>query len=466
MQIKFIAVVVWGALVSLVCASAAMAQDSMGQWQFSPDGTDRWQFLNVSRTKIPNLAIGDFDGDGIDDVFYANGSEWFFSSAGTASWSRINKSSYRRHQLLFGDLDGNGITDVFRGNGTRWFVSYDGRSKWTQINTSSITTDRLALGDFEGDGKVDVFYGNGSDWFVSDDGNSKWRKINKSGYKTKDLAFADFDGDGKTDVFRATGSRWYISSAASSPWNQINTSATRIPQLAFADLTGDGDDDVFYATGSRWLLSTSGTSSWQEINTSSVKRPHFLLGDFANDGRADVFHPVNGSLYRLRVSAHNSLTFTNVQARAMMANAATVLRVRDHASLDLACPIGFRLQGNVGAFAAGNGTLQTRAQFDQVEGLGPETKIVNQINWCGRLGAAAGCAYSGDISQVLSLNAATGGANGVTLAHELGHNRGLNHPDQDANGNPIPSPPANRVMNSVGGAGNNRVTSGECMAYR
>lgn len=456
----------WSALIGLVCADSAMAQINMGQWQVSPDGTDRWQFLNVSRTKIPDLAIGDFDGDGADDVFYADGSEWFFSSAGTASWNRINKSSYKRNKLLFGDLDGNGITDVFRANGARWFVSFDGRSKWTQINTSAITTDRLALGDFAGDGKADVFYGNGSDWFISDDGVSKWRKVNKSGYKTKDLAFADFTGDGRTDVFRATGSRWYISSAATASWSEINTSATRISQLAFADMNNDDDADVFYATGSRWLLSTSGTSSWQQINTSSVKRPNLLLGDFAGDGSADVFHPVNGTLYQLRVIVHDTLTFTNAQAQALMALASAVLRVRDHASQDRACPIGFRLQGNVGAFSAGNGILQNRAQFDQVEGFGAETKIVSQINWCGGIGAAAGCAYSGDISQVITLNAATGGVRGVVLAHELGHNRGLGHSDQDANGNPIPNPPANRVMNSVGGAGNNRVTSGECGAYR
>jgi len=421
MQIKHTAIVVWSVLAALVCADSAMAQVNMGQWQFSPDGTARWQYLNVSRTKIPDLAIGDFDGDGADDVFYANGSEWFFSSAGTASWNRINKSSYRRHQLLFGDLDGNGVTDVFRANGTRWFVSFDGRSKWTQVNTSAVKTGNLALGDFAGDGKADVFYGSGNDWFISDDGVSKWRKVNKSGYKTKDLAFADFNGDGKTDVFRATGSRWYISSAATSSWSEINTSGTRIWQLAFADMTNDGAADIFYATGSRWLLSSSGTSSWTEINTSGVKRPNLLLGDFAGDGSADVFHPVNGTLYQLRVIAHDSLTFTNAQARALMSLAATVLRVRDHASRDRACPIGFRLQGNVGAFSAGNGILQNRQQFDQVEGFGAETKIVNQINWCGNVGAAAGCAYNGDISQVITRNAALGTARGVTLAHELGH---------------------------------------------
>src|SRR6266540_3984889 len=47
-----------------------------------------------------DLAVGDFDGDGIDDVFTATGAAWYYSSGGQAEWRYLNGSGERLRGLL------------------------------------------------------------------------------------------------------------------------------------------------------------------------------------------------------------------------------------------------------------------------------------------------------------------------------------------------------------------------------
>ena len=54
---------------------------------------------------MDNVALGDFDGDGKCDVFYADGTTWKISSGGTGAWKTIANSQARLEQLLFGKFD-------------------------------------------------------------------------------------------------------------------------------------------------------------------------------------------------------------------------------------------------------------------------------------------------------------------------------------------------------------------------
>ena len=258
-------------------------------WRISRGGTTKWEQINTSALRVPDLAFGDFTGDGKTDVFRANGTNWFISEGGTGKWKQINTSALRVPDLAFGDFTGDGKTDVFRANGTNWFISEGGTGKWKQINTSALRVPDLAFGDFTGDGKTDVFRANGTNWFISEGGTGKWKQINTSALRVPDLAFGDFTGDGKTDVFRANGTNWFISEGGTGKWKQINTSALRVPDLAFGDFTGDGKTDVFRANGTNWFISEGGTGKWKQINTSALRVPDLAFGDFTGDGKTDVF---------------------------------------------------------------------------------------------------------------------------------------------------------------------------------
>ena len=100
---------------------------------------------------LVNGALTIQDGtEGLGKVFTSD-------SGGTGSWQEINTSGYGVSELGFGNFDGNGVTDVFRAGGGKWYVSYDGTGPWQEINTSGYGLAELHLGDFDGNGTTDVF---------------------------------------------------------------------------------------------------------------------------------------------------------------------------------------------------------------------------------------------------------------------------------------------------------------------
>ena len=247
-------------------------------WQVSWSGTSIWNTLNYSGLDPSQLLFGDFDGDGQDDVFWANGSEWKISWSGTSAWDTVNTSGYTNVKI--GDMNGDGRDDVFLATGNAWYVSWEGSSSWELINNSTMTN--VLLGDMNGDGTDDVLYADGFRWWLSNRGTSPWYQINSSTFT--DLQIGDLDGDGADDVFRAGGGRWYVSWSGTTSWDNINNSSYE--DVSLADFDGDGIDDVFVATGSRWLVSSSGTSAWNQINSSGYT--NLGIADFDGDGEADI----------------------------------------------------------------------------------------------------------------------------------------------------------------------------------
>ena len=62
---------------------------------------------------VDEVAFGDFDGDGVDDVFNANGTRWAYSSGGRSSWIELNGDDRRTNQLAVADFNNDDIADVF-----------------------------------------------------------------------------------------------------------------------------------------------------------------------------------------------------------------------------------------------------------------------------------------------------------------------------------------------------------------
>ncbi|WP_057461214.1 FG-GAP-like repeat-containing protein [Pseudovibrio sp. POLY-S9] len=246
---------------------------------WTPDET--WVFRD-------KWVTGDFNGDGKDDVLtmYAAGSDddtkfrVYLSEDGGFSepldWSGditwVYKSSQRWE---VGDFNGDGKDDVFavykKGSGLKQRVylsegdGFASVENWTP-NETWVFRDKWVTGDFNGDGKDDVLtmYAAGSDndtkfrvYLSNGDGFSDaqdWSGDTTWVYKSSQRwETGDFNGDGKDDVFAvyADGSgvkqRVYLSEGdgftSVENWTPDETSAFKDTWLT-GDFTNDGKDDV------------------------------------------------------------------------------------------------------------------------------------------------------------------------------------------------------------------------------
>ncbi|MCB0353138.1 MAG: VCBS repeat-containing protein [Bdellovibrionales bacterium] len=166
-------------------------------------------------TAIIDLKVGDFDGDGFDDVlattipafkdaiFLGNGS-------GTFQGKTTILSDVGTYGPTLGDVDGDGDTDILLANGTDFDVyGYDETNGLTVIDTitSSVGGDAL-LADVNNDGRTDLIaisdgvvgvrFGNGDGTFQTEISAATDTLSSRD-----NIGIGDFNGDGILDIFLA-----------------------------------------------------------------------------------------------------------------------------------------------------------------------------------------------------------------------------------------------------------------------
>jgi hypothetical protein len=218
------------------------------------------------------FGVGDFDSDGMQDLFLATGTAWYFAPGGTAEWRFLSARTDKIETLLFGDFDGDGRTDVVTKRGAYLWVSWGGASDWEMLNNDprlgSVQITDLAAGKFldhqPGDRRDDIFLADGENWYLSFGGSGLFKYAKTSPLLVKNVRFGDFDGDGKTDVFGviSSGSNnwWAFTKSARGPW--INLQPAR-GYAVVADFDGNGIADVAaYVDAYHWAISYGGTSPY------------------------------------------------------------------------------------------------------------------------------------------------------------------------------------------------------------
>ena len=212
---------------------------------FFASGPAITRFANAFDAPNPvyDLGAGDFDGDGVDDLFIGTGSGWFFSPAGKAEWRFLNRMPEHASALRFGDFDGDGRADVLALHGAELVVSWAGVSSWQTINVTAWALSDLAIGDFDGDHAADIFLATGAEWFFAPGGRN-WQHFATSVYRTRSLRFGDFTRDGKTDVFSVGPTQWQIVSKIDGTWASLGPAfSSNVDELVVADFDGDGYAD-------------------------------------------------------------------------------------------------------------------------------------------------------------------------------------------------------------------------------
>ncbi len=230
-------------------------------------------WLSSDETFTTDLAWGDFDDDGLPDLFAANGGGsahanvvYFNTGAGLeASPSWISTDRRSTLGLALGDINGDGAPDVVAANQCYWpcedveinaYLTHEGLLESTP---SWVSADRdqqsdASLGDFDGDGDLDLavaVYDGRNKVYLNTDGALETLPAWYSDVRSnKGVEWVDIDADGDLDLFVGGNSSPYAvyenadGTLETTPSWLSDDDSPSLQDMSWADVDGDGYPDL------------------------------------------------------------------------------------------------------------------------------------------------------------------------------------------------------------------------------
>jgi len=223
--------------------------------------------ISYSEVWTPRHAVGNFDGDGADEVAVD------FGAAGVylydnGSWTQIGSGN--PESLLAADVDGDSVDEILADQGATGLWLWNGGA-WGQL--SGVNVEGLAAGDVDADGSDEVVgdFGAVGLWLFN---ASLWTQL--SGINADYVTTANLDGTGGEEIagdFGATG-LWLWNAGA---WTQL--SGVNADYVTAGNMDGTGGLDLvgdFGATG-LWLWN----GAWTQL--SGVNADYMITANIDGD---------------------------------------------------------------------------------------------------------------------------------------------------------------------------------------
>ncbi len=281
------------------------------------DGTFR-AAVNYGAGRDPrSVAVGDFNGDGVQDLAVANqAAPPFFlgggvlvllgNGDGTFQAAREFGAGLGPNSVAVGDFNGDGVPDLAVANQGSNNVSVllgngDGSFQGAPNFRAGDRPQSVAVGDFNGDGMLDlavtdVISNNVSVLLGNGDGTFRTAVNYGAGSGPQSVAVNDFNGDGVQDlaVANSNGVSVLLGNGDGSFQAARNFAAGIIPQfVAIGDFNGDGMQDLavanFFSNNVSVLLGNGDGSFRAALNSDTGTRSRSVaVGDFNGDGVQDL----------------------------------------------------------------------------------------------------------------------------------------------------------------------------------
>lgn len=280
----------------------------------------------TSTDHTTELGAGDFDNDGVADVFLGTGVTWWYSSGGRTEWRYLNTSGATATQLAFANVVGDSTTDVvMRTSDGNLRVSESGRGPFAVLTSSPVGVKQLHFADFNGDGRTDIFRTDGHQWWVWDGLTRVWWARAEANVPFGSLRFAALDAAPGADVIAVMDGDWKRnSSGGAGSWVLQNGIDDPLAGTVTADFNGDGTLDLARSgPGATWQWTRSFRGSFVQLRPQSIaylSMATFLFGNFSGTARADALAleltPLPGRRFVIsRGGAELPALYTNIDMR-------------------------------------------------------------------------------------------------------------------------------------------------------
>lgn len=268
-------------------------------------------------TSSNNPMVGDFNGDGIDDMITSgsNPAQMIYlqgNTNGTFSSTTINISGASSTGTVvgMGDFNSDGYLDFAAYETTVGQVTFLGNGNGTfqsQISAGGNigNSGENATLDFNNDGKLDYLTRNGGSIYLSlGNGNGTFTNggaiLTAAAGNITNFATGDFNGDGKADIIASNSSdaqiNVYSGNGSGGVTSAIlaSTAGASGSRISVGDFNNDGYDDFAFAevsAGSAYLTSNgNGTfSSATDLSADGNWSAQYVtVGDVNGDGLLDL----------------------------------------------------------------------------------------------------------------------------------------------------------------------------------
>ena len=269
---------------------------------------------NFSASFYPeSVAVGDFNGDGKQDLAVANlfGDASILLGDGTGNFSAPTNftAGDAPISVVVGDFNGDGKQDLAVANYQSENVSIllgDGAGNFsapTNFTVGNGSPRSVAVGDFNGDGKQDLAvvtqFSNNIVVLLGDGaGNFSAPTYFGNGAYPSSVVVGDFNNDGNQDLAALTESNVSIlyGDGTGNFSASIDFNAGDFPvSVAVGDFNGDGNQDLavvnsLYPQGSVSILLGDGAGNFSAPTSfaTAVFPARVAVGDFNADGRQDL----------------------------------------------------------------------------------------------------------------------------------------------------------------------------------